>query len=61
MIEVDVAPTPNDLRPLRSGWGALHWDSQLPLLAGFGGFILFGLTSLGRDEDTYALATFLSS
>nr|WP_316629156.1 YcxB family protein [uncultured Brevundimonas sp.] len=54
MIVVEaVRPTAKELRPLQSGWGALHWVACVPLYIGFVGFLVFGLVALGPNGDAY--------
>jgi hypothetical protein len=38
----NVKPTPHEMRPVRKGWGGVHWASCLPTYA-----YLFGLLALG--------------
>jgi hypothetical protein len=54
MIVIDaVTPTPKELRPIKSGWGVVHWLGLLPLYVGFLGFLIFGLVAMGPDGDAY--------
>ncbi|TFW14524.1 YcxB family protein [Brevundimonas intermedia] len=54
MIVVEaVRPTARELRPITSGWGAIHWLNVLPLYVGFLGFLIFGLVAMGPDGDAY--------
>ena len=49
----EVQPTAHELRPLRKGWGLLHWVMNLPLWVGFIGFGLFGLASLKWSDNAF--------
>lgn len=54
MIVVEaVQPTVHELRPLRKGWGLIHWVMYLPLWVGFIGFGLFGLAALTWSENAF--------
>lgn len=55
MIVVEaVRPTARELRPITSGWGAIHWLNTLPLYVGVLGFLIFGLVAMGPDGDAYS-------
>ncbi|MCA0367613.1 MAG: YcxB family protein [Proteobacteria bacterium] len=54
MIVVEaVRPTASELRPITSGWGAIHWLNVLPLYVGFLGFLIFGFVAMGPEGDAY--------
>lgn len=55
MIVVEaVRPTARELRPIASGWGAIHWLNTLPFYVGVVGFLIFGLVAMGPDGDAYS-------
>ena len=55
MIVVEaVRPTARELRPIASGWGAVHWLNTLPFYVGVVGFLIFGLVAMGPDGDAYS-------
>ncbi|WP_428152951.1 YcxB family protein [Brevundimonas sp.] len=53
IVVEEVQPTAHELRPLRKGWGRLHWVMNLPLWVGFIGFGLFGLAALKSSDNAF--------
>ncbi|MFN7112449.1 MAG: hypothetical protein ACK4M2_12505 [Brevundimonas sp.] len=53
IVVEEVQPTAHELRPLRKGWGLIHWVMYLPLWVGFVGFGLFGLAALKWSENAF--------
>lgn len=56
-IEV-VHPNAHDLRPIKGGWGAIHWVCMVPTHAMLLGFVAYGVVSSIQSEGQHIYGLF---